>query len=862
MEISHASTETQSAAVGITGKAEEVTVSTDAEFMMMIAHGIYSNKALALVRELLCNARDGHAKAGCLDKPIHVTLEDNKLVVRDHGTGIPNEIFAATYLTFGKSTKRKDKTATGGFGVGTKVPWAVCDTFSARNYINGTMTAYSIMKSDPAMNGKPTCTPVMTIPSTEPSGLEVSVPFPEKMFNDIRKCIQSFSDELNIPIIFNSSPILRGADYTVNELSNAGFTILQDHPKTVIQNSPFYVRQGDVIYPIELQEEFSDAYHMIINLMGNPNRSPILFLAEPDTIIPTLSRESLQYTDLTCVSIRALMTKLLKTLADNIDDLAKQIAEKFPRLCACREDFINTMWSKRFKAPEIFLEYRHEFKTPDSITKSTRILLMQNIYRWLAGSLPYLETAVTLGKPFREDITQQLKAKFLSGLDQYYYLNKERILEIFNNSADPYSNTIKKELSIVLAENMVKEVKYFKDLSIVNKNVLDTYFVTTDDVDYIVRTSYVSQNSFTQVSELLKDPVKTKQSLTEVCNKYSYNDLRRMLYVSKTVIISSAPKTMVHRSIEFFQGKPLEQRNPLQQNYNLARLKGARCIRIRAGARDSDILALSKHLTAAGYDVITLMSATKKELEEAAALAAERAKLKDIPLPTLGHLITDRIQTWPVTDYDKKKKLIKHLDSNPKFKGKAMYLIIGKGKELPNGLSYVHDYQRLAKMIGTDIICVSTKPEIAKVIKDGRVNIEEVLTEFSEYFLKRKDIRRKLFFRNSFISKRQKQNKYLTKYLFGFSVPQLTTQEHQIYSDILELSRTFPALSRSVRKKTKFYNKCDRISRKFAQKLEHYSRENFCDAERALEAAYARKSSKTRTLAREIMRKIMKEPQV
>lgn len=51
MEISHASTETQSAAVGINGKAEEVTVSTDAEFMMMIAHGIYSNKALALVEK-------------------------------------------------------------------------------------------------------------------------------------------------------------------------------------------------------------------------------------------------------------------------------------------------------------------------------------------------------------------------------------------------------------------------------------------------------------------------------------------------------------------------------------------------------------------------------------------------------------------------------------------------------------------------------------------------------------------------------------------------------------------------------------------------------------------------------------------
>jgi hypothetical protein len=448
MEISHASVETQSAAIGIKGKAEEVTVSTDGEFMMMIAHGIYSNKPLALVRELLCNARDGHAKGNCLDKPIHITLEDNKLVVRDHGTGIPNAIFAPTYLTFGKSTKRKDKSATGGFGVGSKVPWAVCDTFSARNFIDGTMTAYAIMKSDPAMDGKPTCTPVMQIPSTEPSGVEVTVPFPEKMHGDIMACVQHFATELGIPIILNGTQFNNAnGNYKTAELFEHGFVLAPHHPRTVIQKSPFYVRQGDVLYPVEKQDEFADAYDMLVTLNPGVDRTPLIFLAEPDSIIPTLSRESLQYTDRTSKSIRDLMKKAMQILADNLDQYAVNVGEGLPPLCTTAHDFVSDMWKFKLRAASCLTAYGAKLMVP-SLSPATQELLTANMIRWLNARTPYMESQVTNGKAFREAFSDQLEALFDKELDKYHYLNKERLQEVRYRDKNQHTVRADKLLSV------------------------------------------------------------------------------------------------------------------------------------------------------------------------------------------------------------------------------------------------------------------------------------------------------------------------------------------------------------------------------------------------------------------------------
>ena len=848
MEVSHASTEMQAAAIGINGVAEEVTVSTDAEFMMTIAHGIYSNKALALIRELLCNARDGHAKAGCLDKPIHVTLTDNMLVVRDHGTGIPNAIFARTYMTFGKSTKRQEKGATGGFGVGTKVPWAVCDVFSGRNYIDGTMTAYSIVKSDPNMEGKPTCTPVMSIPSTEPSGVEVSVPFPEKMHQEIRQYLLHFVNELGIPVVFNGQPQKFSDEFNAKELREVGYTRLPHHPKTVIQHSTFYVRQGDVIYPIECQEEFEDAF-TLLNHLNHGAGAPILFMAEPDSIIPTLSRESLQYTDRTSKSIRDLMKKALQTLADNVDSYAERTEKSFPTFLSERSSFLSEKWKQSFDIPSHLQAAHREFLTDKSLSATQNFMLMQNMSRWLMARTPYIESLKTTGKDFREKIHEIVQGLFKEKLATYAYYDHGKLLEIWEqNGKDSYrrdATYLRK-----LKRNLYEELMYWRAEARFNTEIAEVYFTKRSEF-YEGGSGRQLDYYFTAVQEL-KDVDTKKEDL--LANTSGF--MSETMYVSRTVVISGNPVQMVARAMEKYSNQP--------ENWNifthrLGRLAGARYVRVRSTTKASTIEEMRKAYVRDGYEVIILMDPTKAEIAEREAAALERAKLKDIPLPTLDTLIRDNLSSWPTSVTSKRKKQLKHLVDNPAFKGKPMYFILPRGKELPYGLKSIEDYVRLIKFVGTDIVCVSTKGEIAKVLKEGRQPVEDLMVECAKWFYRTPGIHNKLFNKGTFFVKRARQNRYLTRYLFNRVPPELTTKEEQTLTDLREMAQLFPQLAVYLRGRDNYYADCNSSVQHYQRIFQQYAQENFCDVSRALEMAYARKPSRQRAVARSILKTILKE---
>lgn len=847
MEISHASVETASASVGISGKAEKVTVSTDAEFMMMIAHGIYSNKPLALVRELLCNARDGHIKAGTPDKPIIVTLTDNSLVVRDHGTGIPNDKFTPIYLTFGQSTKRKDKSATGGFGVGSKVPWAVTDTFSARNFIDGTMTAYSIVRSDPNADGEPSCTAIMTIPSTEPSGVEVTVPFPEKMQQDISNVIHHFADELGIMIELNKRLIGNRAVFKTDEMMEQGFVFLPHHPRTVIQQSLFYVRQGDVFYPIEVQEDFADAYNMLVKLSPSLRQQPMAFMALPDSIIPTLSRESLQYTERTSKSIRDLMKKALQEVADRIDDHAKMVMDEFPAFIECSSNYLRQRWTHEFNINEWLR------KLPVSIDAGPGIreMLYQNMTQWLGGKTPYMETELTNGRLFRELLNEKLFAIFKKKLASYPYLNTERVLEYHEESR---KSTYYRSASFTkhITRNLYEEFMFFREEMRANPDIVDVLFPANQNTHYVAGEAKWSGyfHSLTEVKDLDKKKEKLLESST-------FSHAAVHTYLSNVVIISMAPSVAVSRALALFRG----DRNT---NYNFltdregAKLQGCRYIRMRVGAKNPDIERLATQLRGRGYEVITLLDPTKEELEAKAALAAERARLREIPLPTLADLIFDRVERYPANNLEARRQRVRLLERNPAFKGKPMYLMLGKGKDLPFTLNTFDEFRQLAKYVGTDIVCVSTKPELARMIKEGRVSVESVITDVARRFMTKPGMHERLFYEGTFFAKRTRQNKYLTKYLFNRAPEGLTDEEREAIKYFHSVSGLFPDLAKYMRSKKELYA-TNKIADHYAALFVRYSDDNFCDVHRALDVAYARRASPSRTKARAIMKTILKE---
>ena len=83
MKVSHAGQEVQ--AVVVSGEQSAAYGMSDtAEFMLTLADGLYSNKFLAAVREVLCNAWDAHIMVGKTD-PIEITIDNQELVIKDFG---------------------------------------------------------------------------------------------------------------------------------------------------------------------------------------------------------------------------------------------------------------------------------------------------------------------------------------------------------------------------------------------------------------------------------------------------------------------------------------------------------------------------------------------------------------------------------------------------------------------------------------------------------------------------------------------------------------------------------------------------------------------------------------------------------
>jgi hypothetical protein len=358
--------------------------------------------------------------------------------------------------------------------------------------------------------------------------------------------------------------------------------------------------------------------------------------------------------------------------------------------------------------------------------------------------------------------------------------------------------------------------------------------------------------------------------------RYSYSDLKEMLYASKAVIIAPAGHAdIMSRASEKYASQRGLWTNPFTQANGL--LAGAHLVRIKALSKASDIAVLKARYESWGYTVYSLMEPTRAEIAERERLAAERALLRATALPTLGELIQSRVPVYGTAHPTKKgamlyeSKHLAHLLKNPEFKGEPMYLILARGKELPYNLNNFEEFKRLVKFVGTDIVCVSTKPEIQQVIKEGRKSVEDELIAIAKGFYSGYAMYEKLFYRGTTLLNRSIKNKYLTQKLFNRIPPRFTDREKEIHEGLNKLSGPFIGLSiylhggttadmKKVPGRLAIANGGLKIDEHYDRVLNQYAENNFCHIQAVLEAAYKKRASPRRALARSILTTALKEP--
>ena len=165
----------------MTGEANSFTIKQSAFMAELLSKKLYRNPTLAVIRELISNAID---VSGCnIDIQAPSFLEPT-FVVRDYGTGLSRDDIMTLYTTYGESTKRDTNSVIGGFGVGSKSPFALTDTFTVTSRYKGERTDYVCYKD----KGFPRIREVCSAHTDEPDGLEVRVPIED---------IQRFNEELD-----------------------------------------------------------------------------------------------------------------------------------------------------------------------------------------------------------------------------------------------------------------------------------------------------------------------------------------------------------------------------------------------------------------------------------------------------------------------------------------------------------------------------------------------------------------------------------------------------------------------------------------------------------------------------------------
>lgn len=170
----------------------DVAIGDIAFILDMFADKVYTHKERAVIRELACNAHDSHVIAGTQDIPFDVHLPTSLepwFSLRDYGTGLEDHDIENIYGAIGVSTKRDSNEVIGCFGIGSLSPYSMCDSFTVKSYLNGTVRTYQCMRDS---QRKPKVIPLGVEPTDEPNGLEVKLTVEGKVSTFEREAEQVF----------------------------------------------------------------------------------------------------------------------------------------------------------------------------------------------------------------------------------------------------------------------------------------------------------------------------------------------------------------------------------------------------------------------------------------------------------------------------------------------------------------------------------------------------------------------------------------------------------------------------------------------------------------------------------------------
>ena len=210
-------------------KVCDFQIQTNGIMVKALTSRLYSDPISSVVRELASNALDANPTT-----PMEIrvpTALDPSFRIRDKGPGLSRTAMVDVFTRFGESTKRKDNSQIGGFGLGAKSPFAIANSYTVVSSHAGTKTTY--MASIGA-DGMPALHEVSSQPTND-TGLEIIVPAKPSL---------KWVEALTQIQFFEPRPIITGCTFEFP-------TIIHENPQyLVLAGGDRRILVGPVAYPL------------------------------------------------------------------------------------------------------------------------------------------------------------------------------------------------------------------------------------------------------------------------------------------------------------------------------------------------------------------------------------------------------------------------------------------------------------------------------------------------------------------------------------------------------------------------------------------------------------------------------------
>ena len=241
--------------------SNQFTIAQTSKMFKILSDSLYSDKVMAVIRELSTNAYDAHIAANNKNpfKVILPTRANPSFTVRDYGTGLSQKDMEELYTTYGASNKNDSNDFVGCLGLGSKSPFAYTKSFSTISYFNGTKYSY-IAAMDEA--GVPSLNLFDISPTTEPNGLEINFAVKQYDFDEfstkskrvyhyfkMKPIIEGGTDSsLNDHSYSHTNIVIEGKGWKIGRVSNH----ISQYPSNY--NSPgsgVVAIMGNIAYPVD-----------------------------------------------------------------------------------------------------------------------------------------------------------------------------------------------------------------------------------------------------------------------------------------------------------------------------------------------------------------------------------------------------------------------------------------------------------------------------------------------------------------------------------------------------------------------------------------------------------------------------------